>query len=282
MKIKQRSLGDRFGKAHLILFFRVVVISQNPRIRKIMGSGIAVMLFTWLLAAPSRCPGQEIIEGNTNTWFLSLTRLDYSNTWSSTLELHERTGNFLSDQGQVLIRPSIDYTLNENVEFSIGYTFVHVDPYAPYSRSISTDEHNIWQQILLSQDIGAVGFQHRFRQENRWIDRIVRSEDGMSAIDGRNYRNRFRYRITLSLDLLKIKEDDAVFITAFDEIWVNQNKNLLFISLARNWIYGGLGYRFDPNANLQLAFLFQSDKVAPNSFINSPVVQLSFFKTFEL
>ncbi len=174
----------------------------------------------------------KIVEGSVNTWFLLLNRLNLSEKWSVTNEFHERTGKFLDDQGQFIWRPSLDYHWGQQVELSFGYSYLRTNSYEPYLLPLSRNENNIWWQFILKNQIGKVSVQYRFREENRWIDRFV-SESGESAIDGVTYQNRFRYRLTASIDFFKTKGQQAVFLNVFDELWVNQNKRLMFYRLCQ-------------------------------------------------
>lgn len=188
----------------------------------------------------------------------------------------------MSNPGQVLIRPSVDFHLNKEVEFAFGYTYVHADPFEPYSLPIPAEEHNIWWQVWIKNRIGKVEIQHRLRQENRWLDNIVQRSDGTFQKNGTNYNNRFRYRFVIDFNILELKREQTLFCLFFDEVWLTQNDNLLFTDLNRNWLYGGVGYRFRRGSNIQLGFNYQSDKIASGEFINSPVILLSYFESFSL
>jgi len=242
---------------------------------------IALILFFQVSAGFNGIHAQEITDGSLNTWFLQFSRLNLNEKWSFTNELHYRTGEFLSNPGLILIRPSVDYHLNKEVEFSLGYTLVYAEPFEPYSLQAPAFENNLWWQAWIKNKIGNTSLQHRFREEHRWLDNLVQTENGDFEKDGANFVNRFRYRFTVIFDLIKLN-DDALFCVVFDEVWLSQNDQLLFTDLNRNWLYGGLGYRFSKNSNLQLGFNYQSDKVASGEFINSPVIQLSYFHNFHL
>ena len=95
---------------------------------------------------PINLKAQEVEKGKTNSWFSLLNRVELSEKWSISNELHERTGAFLRDQGQFLIRPSLDYHLNRQVEFSLGYTYIHYNPYKSYNLPIERNENNIWER----------------------------------------------------------------------------------------------------------------------------------------
>jgi hypothetical protein len=246
-------------------------------------------LFAWLLSilflsllTTSPALAQEVKKGSANTWFAILTRFQLNDKWSVSNELHERTGAFMHTQGQFLFRPSIDFHLNQQVELTVGSTFVHVSPYAPYSLPIARNENNLWEQIILKNTIGKVRFLHRFRQEHRWINHIENT-NGEPKIEGNDFANRFRYRLILNVDLFKFKKNQqALFLSAWDEIWIAQSKNLAPADFNRNWFYLGLGYAINQNTNIQAGFLQQYDKVAANANISTAVLQLTFVKNFQL
>lgn len=210
---------------------------------------------------------QDITQAPTSTWFTALNQIKLKNNWSVSFETHERFADALKTQGFFLFRPSIDYKLTPDAILSVGYTFINAQPFEPYSAPIARNENNIWEQILLKQDLGKVNIQHRFRQEHRWTDRIVTDSLG-STLEGTSFSNRFRYRLTVKRDIFK-----KVFVQVFDEIWINQTKSGLPRNFARNWLYAGLGYSFSDDFNVQLGYMHQFDRVAENSYIATPIIQ---------
>lgn len=227
---------------------------------------------------------QNVTQGNVNSWFLLMNRFYLSDKFTVSNELHERTGQILNDQATFIVRPSIDYSLNNNTELSVGYSYVRSWPYAPYSLPIAINEHNIWEQALFKFTTGKVLIQNRIRFEHRFIDNIeLEPNQNGYIIDGSNFRNRFRFRFNISFDIAKVNDGKhSIFFHAFDELWINQSDNLMPESYGRNWIYTGLGYKFNKDFNIQLAHLHQYDKVRANNFISSSVIQLSVFKNFSL
>ena len=78
-----------------------------------------------LVVKPSRAQNNEQ-NPYLNSWFTYLSQLKIDSEWSMSMELHERTGDFFKDQGQILIRPSIDYHIQPNASFSLGYTWINL------------------------------------------------------------------------------------------------------------------------------------------------------------
>jgi hypothetical protein len=224
--------------------------------------------------------GQETLYAPTNSWALLLNRAKFTKHWYMTNELHQRNQWFFKGEGQFLWRPSIDYKVNEQLEFSFGYSYIRTHPNAPYPLPIASTENNIWQQALLKYDIGKVHFQNRFRQENRWFDHID-NENGDWVKHGDDYANRFRYRITGTFDVYHLKESEkAIFINTFNEFWFNQDNKLRPVSFARNWLYLGVGFRLDKNTSFQTGYMNQWDQVKGN-YIKMDIVQFTVQKNFD-
>lgn len=241
-----------------------------------------ILLVLLLTVLPCfRVSAQTTLHGELSTWFTVLNRFQFAKQWSFSNELHDRHGKFLNVQGILLERPSIDYLLNKNVEFSIGYSYINSRSYAPYFLALPKIENNLWEQIILKNDVGKVHFLHRFRQENRWFDKIVSDENG-SRKDGKIYANRFRYRIDLSADLYKFKDSEkAIFFHAFDEFWFTQNKYLIPQDFARNWLYLGFGFKFNKTCNIQIGYMNQYDRANATKYTSTPIIQTTFVKNFD-
>lgn len=239
---------------------------------------LTLLLFSLNISA------QEIIHHDeTNTWFTLLNRLNINKNWSISNEIHERAGAFLSEQGTFLVRPSVDYHLNSNVEFSVGYSYINNKPNDPNPNpKIGVIENNIWEQVLLKTKIGKVNFQHRLRQENRWFDTVGQNLDGSYKKTGTDFANRFRYRLTVNTDIKKFENNQSLFFQAFDEVWIPQMDNLTPKSLSRNWFYAGLGYKFNSKTNLQVGYMSQFDNIGNNTYISTPILQTTFVRNFDL
>lgn len=226
---------------------------------------------------------ETVVYDDTNTWFTMLNRFSVNAKWSFSNELHERTGAFFSEHATFLWRPSVDFHLNNSVEMSFGYSYINNEPNPPHKNpKINALENNIWEQILLKHAIGKVNFQHRFRQEHRWFDEIAQNVDGSFSKRGTDYANRFRYRLTLNTPIKKFLNDKELFFQGFDEIWMPQTARLAPKSFSRNWLYLGLGYKFDAKTNLQIGYMNQWDVLGNDAYISTPILQLTFVRNFEL
>jgi hypothetical protein len=236
---------------------------------------ISLMIFGFSLLSF----GQNEVKAPTNLWFTMLNEIKVKNAWQITMEVHERFANPDFEQGQFLLRPSIDYRFNDGLTASFGYSFINVQAYSPYSLPIARNENNLWEQLLFKFSVGKVQFQNRLRQENRWVPSIV-DIDSVTQLGADQYSNRFRFRMTAKRDLISFSGEKALFTQLFDELWLGQNKWLVPNKLSRNWFYAGLGYSFSKKSNFQIGYMNQVDQLGDGSYINTPIIQTTFVRNF--
>ena len=230
---------------------------------------LLIMLFT----AYNGFSQEEVNREETNTWFTILNRLTVNSKWSFSNELHERQASFLNNHATFLWRPSVDFHLNKDVEFSFGYSYINNRIDEPAIKQKSRVENNIWEQFLLKHRTGKVNIQHRFRQEHRWFDTLTNEVE---------YANRFRYRITVNTPIKTFESGKEIFFQGFDEIWISQTDNLAPKDFSRNWLYLGFGYKFNAKTNLQLGYMNQWDVLGNDSYRSTPIIQTTFVRNFDL
>lgn len=142
---------------------------------------------------------------------------------------------------QLMIRTGLNYHFQGNAFATAGYAFIPSYVYDSPQSKPEVKEHRIWQQLITTQHLGRVKFEHRYRIEQRWVND--------------NYRNRFRYRLMAFCPLNKETiEPGAVFLSAYDEIFVNAEKTFF----DRNRLYAALGYQLNKESNVQLGWLRQA------------------------
>ncbi|MFZ9970210.1 MAG: DUF2490 domain-containing protein [Bacteroidia bacterium] len=202
-----------------------------------------------------------------NSWYFFNHRTTLSDKWSASLEIHERTQGLGEVHKNFLLRPSVDYHLNSNAEFSVGYSLVQ-GPYIPFlGTTWSQVEHNSWEQFFFKFNVGQFHLYNRLRLENRWVGQF--NADGTKA--NPLYANRFRYRMGFTHDLKSLGKN-TLFVQCFDELWMNMNENLEFQSFGRNWLYAGLGWKTSPMTNYQIGYMKQRD-FKNGQFYNTPIIQ---------
>jgi hypothetical protein len=201
-----------------------------------------------------------IIDHSTNWWNGLIGKYQITNKWYASSEVHIRRANYLETWQQFLFRPAINYALNENVDFTIGYTYILTYPYGNQPLPTVIPENNLWEQILLKHNLSKVHVSHRYRLENRWIGNPQwNANTNEYTINGINYANRFRYRLTISFPVKQIDAEKGknLSLKFFDEVFLNLNDNLSVNSFNQNWIFGALVFNLNKNLSFTGGFMNQ-------------------------
>lgn len=224
---------------------------------------------------------QREVSASRNSWFMLLNEFRLGDSWSVSNEVHIRRADGLKDWQQFLLRPALNYRINPNVELAAGYSYILTYPYGEQPVAVRVPEHNVWQQLLLRHKVGKLTFMHRYRLEERFVGNIE-AQGNNFVVNGSNYRERFRYRLTASIPLANFGEDKQLFAAVFDELWVNLDEVLFVENLNQNWMYAGFGYQFSDKGNIQAGYLDQLIRKSDSRYERNPTLSVSLFYNFDL
>ena len=141
---------------------------------------------------------------------------------------------------QLLLRTGLNYHFAKNAFATVGYGYIASHIFDSPQTHPESEEHRIWQQLITTQLLGRVKFEHRYRIEQRWVNK--------------DYKNRLRYRLMVFVPLNKPKiEKGTVFLGVYDEIFLNTKQTFF----DRNRLYGAIGYQLDKATGFQAGLLHQ-------------------------
>ena len=141
---------------------------------------------------------------------------------------------------QLLLRVGLNYHFSEKAIATAGYAYIPSYVYESEQNSQEFEEHRIWQQFILTNKLGRIKFEHRYRVEQRWVNQ--------------DYKNRLRYRLMLFVPLNKpVIEKGTLFLGFYDEIFINIKESFF----DRNRLYGALGYQINKDISIQTGILHQ-------------------------
>lgn len=170
-------------------------------------------------------------------------------------EYQFRRSDFANDWQQSLMRLGLDYHLPKKAMLTVGYGWIVSFPYGEQPIAAKFDEHRIWQQLILQDDLGGrFYFHHRYRFEQRFLEKIP--ANGTGGNDGYNFRQRARYRLLVTVPISKkTLDDNTLFLAAYDEVFLGFGKGIQKNVLDQNRLYFALGWRFNKDMNVQAGYL---------------------------
>lgn len=215
------------------------------------------LVSTALLCVVFRSFAQKLIANQRNAWVLYTGNHKISKKFGVHTEYQWRRADFFNDWQQSLARVGIDYYQNPNITFTVGYASIISYPYGDQAINHQSHENRIWEQVNLKAKYGRFDLQHRYRIEQRMIDNWSNSTG--SFVQGKdNYRNRVRYRIMVNVPLSrKEMANNTLFLNVNDEVFLGFGKGIAKNILDQNRFITSLGWRFNPNFNIQLGYLNQ-------------------------
>ncbi len=200
-------------------------------------------------------------------WLASFNSIKINTKWGIHTDVQWRSQNNYSGTRNLLFRPGISYFFNANNQATLGYLFVHTE-----NAGSNTQEHRIWQQFIHVQKISKLQFSHRFRLEQRFLDK-----------DQDNFSQRFRYfiRTVLPLEKQEGKFEKGLFAALQNELFFNiqhqKATNGKFFDQNRAFI--GLGYRLNKSFDVELGYLDQQIN-GTNQHSRHQIMQLACYARF--
>jgi hypothetical protein len=194
----------------------------------------ACMLFSSLLR------GQTFDLGSWNVLNIKYT---HSEKWSLFGEAQLRSLKFYDNFHYHEIKGGINYRVQKNVSFTLASgSYQTYREGGDFVLPKNNDEFRVWPQIVLSQSIGKLKVEQRYRSEFRFTSN--------------GYRNRFRYRVGLSLPFGKETNGYKPYLMSLsNELFFTDNEPYF----ERNRIQLSFNYKVSKSSSVQVGYLHQFD-----------------------
>jgi len=191
-----------------------------------------------LLVCSQLMNGQNDGQDETGSWAMLFTKNRISEKMSIHAEAQYRTYEFGNNFNQLLLRTALNYDIGKNAMASFGYGYITTDgTFEEPEDEENVTENRIYQQFVLRNNVGKLKFSHRYRLEQRFINR---------PISGNDTEHRARYFLRLTYPL-----SDSFYLTAYDEVFLN----LQSPTFGQNRLYGAVGYHINKNVRFETGFL---------------------------
>ena len=216
---------------------------------------LILCLFTALLSLAANAQ-EKNIDTQFNSWYMYFGNHRISEKFGIHSEYQYRRHGLISDWQQSLLRVGLDWHVAPNTMITGGYGWIRSFPYGEQPIAFTFDEHRIWQQLILNHSTGRFYFQHRYRIEQRFLERITADTNGDPVDDGYVFRNRARYRFFVAIPISR-KElaDNTLFAAFYDEVFLGFGKGIRRNVLDQNRLFLALGWRSNKDFNVQFGYL---------------------------
>lgn len=179
------------------------------------------------------------------------------------------------------ILPAINYKLNKNFSFGLGYLYAKFYSNGVNSPIIPKEEHRIWQRVSLKSSVGKTTLLQRLIFEERFRDKIV--IDGDEAyVSGTVYAQRLRYKLYFTFNLIKLKNNKFLLGKITDEVRVRFKDGLSVSSFDQNELSGYIGYSLFKNSKVWLGYGRFLVKIKTDKFLSENLIHLAYSHDFDL
>ena len=189
---------------------------------------LSLLVITLMLGLPSSFNAQNSDFGN---WLIYIGNKQLNTKWNIHNEVQYRNYNAIGDLEQLLLRTGLGFSFNEGKNnLLLGYGYILSENYTGITdEKISINEHRIFQQFISKQSIGSVKLNHRYRFEQRFVEK--------------DFKMRFRYFLSLNVPF---KASGRYYFSAYNEIFLNTESAVF----DRNRLYGGIGFQMNKNLKI--------------------------------
>lgn len=207
-------------------------------------------------------------------WLFLLSSHKFNEKWGSHLDVQLRSADEWGYLRNFMFRPGVTYFINDKNDLTLGYLLntTHTQPEA--SDSYTLVEHRIWEQYIFKHKTIGVSASHRFRLEQRFIERYSNSN---------LFSQRFRYffRFIIPLQQQSAAFERGPFAAIQNEVFLNlQHKEELNNHVFdQNRAYGAFGYRFHKKLDAELGYMNQLSKGRQGNTLNN-IIQLALYSRF--
>jgi hypothetical protein len=201
---------------------------------------ISILFFTFLVLFTHSSFSQGFDLGS---WNILHVKFNHNDKWSGFGEAQLRSLKFYHNFHYYEVKGGIHYNVYRNVKLSLAAgTYQTYREGGDFVTPKNNNEFRIWPQVILTQSIGSLKVEQRYRIECRFTSN--------------GYRNRFRYRLGLSYPFGKDKNGFKPFqVGLSNEIFFTDNEPYF----ERNRALISFNYKFTKSSTIQLGYLQQFD-----------------------
>jgi hypothetical protein len=219
------------------------------------------------LAAPRARAQERAVGSSANAWFDVTSDVWLTPAYGVQLGGKVQRSEMGAAPQQTELRLGVERSFAGRFRVVAGGLLAHNSPYGPFPAAAPYGERRLWQYLVQEQRVGRVTLQHRYRFEERWIERPVAapaggagSGAGPAAADpdvAFALRARYRLQATTPLGPAVGRGGHAPYATLSDELLKSVGPHASTSLVDQNRAYAGLGVRWSPALRGEVGYLEQ-------------------------
>ena len=198
---------------------------------------------------------QRVVNNQTQTWISINSTERFTNKWGIVADLHYRSNQILASPNFYFARAGINYWLNDNITFTVGYAHMWLAPTIAGWHTYS-NENRIYEQAQFITKFGKVTFLGRLRNEQRWQEKIVN--------DKSTHTNKFTDRVrTLGYFTIPLfKNPKLPALALADELCVQTGKEVVYNVFDQNRFFIGIKQKVNKNLSFDFGYMLLDQEKA--------------------
>lgn len=238
------------------------------------------LFFLFSLFITSVFSQTSVLKDN-GSWFSLSNKFQVSKNISITNVTQMRRVYFLKNIEATIIQPGINYEINKNISLGAGYLHFTYFTNGVAHSPIKKYENRFWQSITVNSGLGSSKLSQRFVFEERFKDNVVLNSDNQYIIDGVYYAQRFRYRLEVTTNLIKLKNDKIIYGKLSNETRIRFETGLTEPDFDQNNFAALIGYQLVDNSKIWVGYGRYYYKSSPTKFISNDILHINLSYDFD-
>jgi hypothetical protein len=162
---------------------------------------------------------------------------------------------------QAELRVGVLRPVGRRFRVAIGGLLARSSPYGPFPAAAPFGERRLWQHLLQDQRVGGVALQHRYRIEERWIERprspVAATGDAASGDPDVAFALRARYQLRATTPLGRGTGAHVPYAALYEEVLKSVGPHASTNLIDQNRAYAGVGMRWSSAVRTEVGYLNQ-------------------------
>ena len=248
-----------------------------------MNSAIRTIAILMVTVSSFSVQAQKEVTNQNLVWYSFFSTQNIGEKWFVQSEVQERHFVNPASQHQFVLRCHLHRVLGKSGwETAAGICFFLQSPNDPESNvKLTIPELRPHIEFTYRQKLKYLSIDHRYKAEARFFHN---TNDARTELeDGFGFGNfRLRYRVQVTVPILKIDDQRALKLKLSDEIHINAGQSIVKNVFDQNRIYGGLSVDVLPSLTFEAGLLNWFQQRPSGDYYNRKILRFTVYHKINL